>query len=115
MTGGLVLCLGKTGRNFAAGMSGGVAYIFDEDGHFVNKRLNHEMVKVYPLVECDDSEIIEVKELISRHIDYTHSVRGQQILDDWESFSNKFLTGEKMIVVMCSQIGWWINLLLAGR
>lgn len=91
MTGGLVLCLGKTGRNFAAGMSGGVAYIFDEDGHFVNKRLNHEMVKVYPLVECDDSEIIEVKELISRHIDYTHSVRGQQILDDWESFSNKFL------------------------
>ena len=61
MTGGLVLCLGKTGRNFGAGMSGGIAYILDEDGEFVGKRLNPEMVKVYPLVECDDAEIQEVR------------------------------------------------------
>lgn len=91
MTGGLVLCLGKTGRNFGAGMSGGVAYVLDEDGQFSNKRLNHEMVKVYPLVECDDSEIAEVKQLIARHIEYTQSQRGQEILDNWESYSNKFL------------------------
>ena len=91
MTGGLVLCLGKTGRNFAAGMSGGVAYVLDEDGQFSNKRLNHEMVKVYPLVECDDSEILEVKELIAKHVDYTGSQRGQDILEDWETFSNKFI------------------------
>ena len=91
MTGGLVLCLGTTGRNFGAGMSGGVAYVLDEDGQFSNKRLNHEMVKVYPLVECDDSEIAEVKQLIARHIEYTQSQRGQEILDNWESYSNKFL------------------------
>ena len=57
MTGGLVLCLGKTGRNFGAGMSGGVAYIYDEEGDFVSTKLNTEMVKTYPLVECDDKEI----------------------------------------------------------
>jgi glutamate synthase (ferredoxin) len=72
-------------------MSGGVAYVLDEDGQFSNKRLNHEMVKVYPLVECDDSEILEVKELIVRHVDYTGSQRGQDILEDWETFSNKFI------------------------
>ena len=49
------------------------------------------MVKVYPLVECDDSEILEVKELIVRHVDYTGSQRGQDILEDWETFSNKFI------------------------
>ena len=44
------------------------------------------MVKVYPLVECDDSEILEVKELIAKHVDYTGSQRGQDILEDWETF-----------------------------
>ena len=91
MTGGRVLCLGKTGRNFGAGMSGGVAYILDEDGDFVSKRLNREMVKIYPLVECDDEEILEVKELISKHVAYTESKRGEEILEDWENFSSKFL------------------------
>ena len=90
MTGGLVLCLGKTGRNFGAGMSGGIAYVLDEDGEFVGKRLNPEMVKVYPLVECDDAEIQEVRGLIETHVDYTASKRGSEILDDWEVYLNKF-------------------------
>ena len=79
MTGGLVLCLGKTGRNFGAGMSGGIAYVLDEDGEFVGKRLNPEMVKVYPLVECDDAEINEVRDLIETHVDYTASNAGQHL------------------------------------
>ena len=91
MTGGSMLCLGKTGRNFGAGMSGGVAYIFDEDGDFVSKRLNREMVKVYPLVECDDDEILTVKNLISDHVKHTQSARGQDLLENWDSFSSKFL------------------------
>jgi glutamate synthase (ferredoxin) len=91
MTGGLVLCLGTTGRNFGAGMSGGVAYVIDEDGDFVGKKLNPEMVKVYPLVECDDSEIEEVKALVSKHVEYTDSKRGKDILENWDSFLNKFL------------------------
>lgn len=91
MTGGRVLCLGKTGRNFGAGMSGGVAYVLDEDGQFASKRLNHEMVKVYPLVECDDTEINDVKKLISKHVEYTGSQKGLTILDDWKNYSNKFL------------------------
>jgi glutamate synthase (ferredoxin) len=91
MTGGKILCLGKTGRNFGAGMSGGVAYIVDEDGDFTSKCLNQEMVKVYPLVECDDNEISEVKDLISKHVKYTDSVRGIEILENWNSFSSKIL------------------------
>ena len=91
MTGGRVVCLGKTGRNFGAGMSGGVAYILDEEGDFVSKRLNREMVKIYPLVECEDHEILEVKNLISKHVDYTESQRGQIILGDWDNFLSKFL------------------------
>jgi len=91
MTGGKVLCLGQTGRNFGAGMSGGVAYIIDEFGDFVNKRLNTEMVKVYPLVECDDVEIQEVKNLISNHVKYTNSALGNKILDNWSSYSSKIL------------------------
>ena len=91
MTGGMVLCLGKTGRNFAAGMSGGVAYVLDEAGDFVGKRLNREMVKIYPLVECDDDEILKIKDMISKHVGYTGSKRGEQIIRNWENFSNLFL------------------------
>ena len=58
-----------------------------EDGDFTSKCLNQEMVKVYPLVECDDSEISEVKDLISKHVKYTDSVRGIEILENWNSFS----------------------------
>ena len=91
MTGGSVLCLGNTGRNFGAGMSGGVAYILDEDGDFVAQKLNSEMVKVYPLIECDDMEINEVKSQISEHFQLTSSKRAQDILENWELYLNKFL------------------------
>ena len=91
MTGGRVICLGRTGRNFGAGMSGGVAYVIDSEGDFVNKRLNHEMVKVYPLMECEDDEIAAVRARIESHVDYTASVHGQAILSDWNSFLDKFI------------------------
>jgi len=91
MTGGLVLCLGKTGRNFGAGMSGGVAYIFDEDGDFLTTKLNTEMVKTYPLVECEDAEIDKVKNLISSHLEYTGSSRAKYLLENWDDTSPKFI------------------------
>lgn len=89
MTGGQVICLGITGRNFAAGMSGGVAFIFDEDNTFESK-LNKEMVNVYKLVECEDSEIAEVKSRIEKHVQYTGSEKGKAILDDWDNSLPKF-------------------------
>ncbi|NBU86125.1 MAG: glutamate synthase subunit alpha, partial [Verrucomicrobia bacterium] len=91
MTGGSIICLGKTGRNFGAGMSGGVAYILDEAGDFPTKRLNSEMVKVYPLIECNDQEIQDVKNNISKHLELTSSARAKDILDNWDDFLNKFL------------------------
>ena len=72
-------------------MSGGVAYILDEDGDFVAQKLNSEMVKVYPLIECDDMEINEVKSQISEHFQLTSSKRAQDILENWELYLNKFL------------------------
>ena len=91
MTGGLVLCLGKTGRNFGAGMSGGVAYILDESGDFVSKKLNKDMVKVYPLIECDDEDINLVRNLINEHHEYSGSIRARDILQNWDHFVNDFL------------------------
>ena len=75
MTGGSVLCLGGTGRNFAAGMSGGVAYVYDENGDFESK-LNRDMVNLYPLIECGDAEITEVKGRI-RETRRAHRQRSQ--------------------------------------
>ena len=91
MTGGLVLCLGQTGRNFGAGMSGGVAYILDDDGDFVSKRLNTEMVNVYPLIECETEEVDTVRTRIAKHVEYTGSSRGESILADWDTYKKKFL------------------------
>jgi len=90
MTGGSVICIGRTGRNFAAGMSGGVAYILDEEGDFVSKRLNREMVNVYELIETTDSEIAEVRARIQRHVEYTGSARGRYVLENWDSLLPKF-------------------------
>ena len=89
MTGGSVTCLGNTGRNFAAGMSGGVAYIYDEDGQF-ETRLNRDMVNIYPLIECEDEEVSEVKDRITHHVEETGSVKGQALLDDWDNVLPKF-------------------------
>lgn len=91
MTGGSVICLGRTGRNFGAGMSGGVAYVFDETGDFVSKRLNHEMVNTYQLIECNDAEIQEVKARIEKHVLYTGSVCGRDILSNWDALLPKFI------------------------
>ncbi|MGK0463860.1 MAG: glutamate synthase (ferredoxin) [Lentimonas sp.] len=91
MTGGMVINLGTTGRNLGAGMSGGVAYIYDEAGDFVQKSLNADMISVYQLVECDDAEIALVKGKIEKHVEYTESVRGQQILKNWTAALGKFL------------------------
>jgi glutamate synthase domain-containing protein 2/glutamate synthase domain-containing protein 1/glutamate synthase domain-containing protein 3 len=86
MTGGSVTVLGRTGRNFGAGMSGGVAYVFDQDGDFAGK-VNGEMVRLLPLIECLDDEIAAVKERITRHVALTGSVKGQSLLADWAAAS----------------------------
>jgi glutamate synthase (ferredoxin) len=87
MTGGRVVVIGKTGRNFAAGMSGGVAFVLDEDGGFKN-RCNLETVA---LERLDSSDMLEVEELLKRHAFYTHSARAWQILALWQENSPKFV------------------------
>ncbi len=87
MTGGRVLVLGSTGRNFAAGMSGGVAYVLDETGDFP-VRCNKEMVS---LETIDEEDIEEIKGMIKRHVEYTHSERGRDILARWANLSEKFV------------------------
>ncbi|HEY9509816.1 MAG TPA: glutamate synthase-related protein, partial [Verrucomicrobiae bacterium] len=88
MTGGRVIVLGKTGRNFAAGMSGGVAYVLDEAGDFAN-HCNQELVGLGKLT--DANEIEEVWKLIQRHQAYTQSARAAKILADWKAFVPKFV------------------------
>jgi len=91
MTGGMVINLGSTGRNLGAGMSGGVAYVYDETGDFVQNRLNPDMVNVYQLIECGDDEMNLVKTKIEKHVALTGSKRGQSILADWPETAGKFL------------------------
>ncbi|KST61276.1 glutamate synthase [Methylobacterium sp. GXS13] len=115
MTGGVVVSIGETGRNFAAGMSGGIAYVLDEDGSF-SARCNLSMVDLEPVEEEDDlmrrfhqDGDLETKgrvdiladmsghdeerlsQLITNHLKYTGSPRAKQILDDWASFRTKFV------------------------
>jgi glutamate synthase (ferredoxin) len=91
MTGGMVINLGTTGRNLGAGMSGGVAYVYDESGDFVQHSLNPDMVNVYQLIECDDEDLALVKGKLEKHVKYTGSARGQAILDGWPDTAGKFL------------------------
>ncbi len=110
MTGGTVVVLGLTGRNFAAGMSGGVAYVYDMDGRFAS-RCNLEQVELEPVLPKReqmklqspavfhrltragmpqvDEEIL--KQLVSKHVQFTHSERGQFILDHWDSELKRFV------------------------
>jgi glutamate synthase (ferredoxin) len=88
MTGGRVVILGKTGRNFAAGMSGGVAYVLDEAGDF-HTRCNMELVGLEKLDDADETE--EVWKLIQRYQAYTKSQRAAEILGDWKNFIPKFV------------------------
>ncbi|HYL60400.1 MAG TPA: glutamate synthase-related protein, partial [Candidatus Acidoferrales bacterium] len=88
MTRGLVVVLGKTGRNFAAGMSGGVAYVLDEDGTF-SARCNTGMVELGPVADAD--ELKQLHSLIVRHLQYTQSTVAQRVLDRWTDYSLKFV------------------------
>src|SRR5690606_18104586 len=115
MTGGIVVVIGQTGRNVAAGMSGGVAYVLDEDGDFA-ERCNMAMVELEPVPEEDDMleklhhhggdldykgrvdvsgdmtrhDEERLVQLISNHMHLTGSTRAKQILDDWASYRPKF-------------------------
>jgi len=87
MTGGRVLILGDTGRNFAAGMSGGIAYVYDVKGNFIS-RCNKEMVDLDPVQEED---ITEIKDMIQRHYAYTGSTVAKFVLDDFENQLKNFV------------------------
>ena len=87
MTGGRVLVLGPTGKNFAAGMSGGVAYVLDEDSKLY-KNLNKEMVSVETVTSKYD--VIELKDMLKEHVAYTNSEKGKEILKDFEQYLPKF-------------------------
>jgi glutamate synthase (NADPH/NADH) large chain len=115
MTGGVVVVLGKTGRNFAAGMSGGIAYVLDETGDFP-VRTNMAMVELEPIADEADAletmhhqgsdlethglvelmadmsrnDSLRLKTLIQKHRRYTASTRAQQILDNWAEYLPKF-------------------------
>jgi glutamate synthase (NADPH/NADH) large chain len=89
MTNGLVIVLGSCGRNFAAGMSGGIAYVFDERGDFTEKRCNLASVDLEPLIEAPDVKI--VRDLITRHYEFTNSARARSILDNWSEGSARFI------------------------
>jgi glutamate synthase (ferredoxin) len=87
MTGGRAVILGRTGRNFAAGMSGGIAYVYDIDGTFKPK-VNMEMVDLESL---DAGDLEYVKGMIARHVEFTGSTRGQEILARWDAEKSKFV------------------------
>ena len=89
MTKGLVVVLGRAGRNFAAGMSGGIAYVLDERGDFAEKRCNRAGVDLEPVMETADIELLHG--LIARHFEYTGSPRAVWILDNWSAMLPKFV------------------------
>ncbi len=116
MTGGIVVVLGESGRNFAAGMSGGIAYVLDERGDF-EQRCNLAMVELEPVLAEDDvleqidhqggdlethgrvdvlhdmtrHDALRLQQLIQKHVHYTDSSRGRQILDNWNDYLPKFV------------------------
>ena len=116
MTGGVVVCLGNTGRNFAAGMSGGIAYVLDESGDF-ERRCNLAMVELEPIKAEDDSlerhahqggdleahglvdvmrdmtrfDAERLNQLIEKHVHYTNSARGRRILQNWDCYLPQFV------------------------
>ena len=87
MTGGCVVVLGDVGKNFAAGMSGGVAYVLDETRDLYTK-INKTMVTLEQVTNKYDVQ--ELKDMIKDHVAYTNSVKGKQILDDFEHYLPKF-------------------------
>ncbi|MBT8429113.1 MAG: hypothetical protein KJN79_04300, partial [Gammaproteobacteria bacterium] len=115
MTGGVVVVLGSTGRNFAAGMSGGIAYVLDGDDNF-EQRCNLAMVELEPIAAEDEAlehlahqggdleshgrvdvshdmtrfDAIRLRQLVQSHLDYTGSAVARRVLDDWESWMPRF-------------------------
>ncbi|KJD36858.1 glutamate synthase [Tamlana sedimentorum] len=88
MTGGKVVVLGKTGRNFAAGMSGGIAYVYDPDNKFVNGLCNTETIEFEEVLSQDAEEL---KTLIEKHVLYTNSNLGKELLENWDMTQSKFV------------------------
>jgi glutamate synthase domain-containing protein 2/glutamate synthase domain-containing protein 1/glutamate synthase domain-containing protein 3 len=88
MTKGTVIVLGKCGRNFAAGMSGGIAYVLDEKGDFAERRCNRTSVDLDPMTADDNSLVFN---LIERHFDLTGSPRAKWILENWDTMLEKFV------------------------
>ncbi len=87
MTGGRVVVLGATGKNFAAGMSGGIAYVLDEDASLY-KKLNKQMVSLEPVT--DKYDVLELKDIITEHVAYTNSKKGKEIYDNFSAYLPKF-------------------------
>ncbi len=87
MTGGTVVILGPTGKNFAAGMSGGIAYVLDMDSDLYMK-LNKEMVSVEDV--SDKYDVMELKDLITEHVQYTNSKKGKEVLKNFEDYLHRF-------------------------
>lgn len=104
MTGGIMVCLGETGRNFAAGMSGGIAYVYDQSGRF-KSRCNTEMVELESLEDMEYQDASEeqvaqelthfdenrLRQIVLRHKNYTNSPVASRILDNWEESKAKFI------------------------
>jgi glutamate synthase domain-containing protein 3 len=89
MTNGTVIVLGKTGRNFGAGMSGGIAYVYDCRGDFSVRRCNKASVDLEPLSE--DSDVERVRALLERHRDLTGSPRAAWVLEHWADAQPRFI------------------------
>jgi glutamate synthase (NADPH) large chain len=89
MTKGLVIVLGKTGRNFAAGMSGGIAYVLDEHGTFSNESCNKASVSLEPVLDTHDQQLLH--QYITRHFETTGSPRAKWLLDHWLTMIAKFV------------------------
>ena len=87
MTGGRVVVLGRTGKNFSAGMSGGIAYVLDEDTSLY-KRMNKQLVSIEPVT--DKYDVLELKDLITEHVAYTNSKKGKEVLDNFGEYLPKF-------------------------
>ena len=99
MTGGIVVVLGKVGRNFGAGMSGGIAYVLDEEDNF-KKLYNSEMIELEKILNSDESVISDnllkhdkerLRNLIENHFRYTNSPKAKNILDNFDNYLPKFI------------------------
>ena len=88
MTGGIALILGKIGRNFAAGMSGGIAYIYKSNNEYRSDNFNMEMIE-FEKLDKQDFDII--KDLLEKHYSYTHSSIAEEIILNWNKSKNMFV------------------------